>query len=183
MDNREIAIQIKMTAKQTSDFFREMADCIEGKEFQNKVLPKDDISGFKKIKIEAKKEEKDIFSLKMKIKCKDKSEKIGKIFVTDSNIKKRPSYKDVKKRMKKSFKEISHSLTKDSFPSEEIIKLFLSDSELMISYPKDGDEYYADYERACNELKESFEKRDLDSCKTKCYELNQIKTVCHNKYK
>ncbi len=182
MDNREIEIQIKMTAQQTSDFFREIADCIEGKEFQNKVLPKDDISGLKKIKIEAKKEEKDIFSLKMKIKCKDKSEKIGKIFVTDGNIKKKPSCKDVKKRMKKSFKEISHSLTKDSFPSEEIMKSFLYDSELMITYPKDGEDY-ADYERACNELKEAFEKRDLDSCKAKCYELNQIKTVCHNKYK
>jgi XXXCH domain-containing protein len=98
------------------------------------------------------------------------------------NIRK-PKYKNLKKRMKKSFKDITQSISDSRLPARSDLDSFLYDSELMVSYPGHGDEYYTDYQKACQSLKNAYERLDFAGFKHEHGEIKKLMRDCHDRYK
>jgi XXXCH domain-containing protein len=93
------------------------------------------------------------------------------------------SYSKLKKRMQVYFKAIRESVTRAEMPSREIVSVFLSDSEKMVSFHGYGDEFYPAYMELCDRLRESCDSEDLAATAAVVEELIQAKKVCHDRYK
>jgi XXXCH domain-containing protein len=91
-------------------------------------------------------------------------------------------YKELKKRMKSSFKAIRASLEAGALPDQALVAEFLADSEKMTTYPGKGDEYYPDYRRACARFAEAFERSDLEALGQTFGDLKTLRNECHDRY-
>ncbi|SMP49983.1 XXXCH domain-containing protein [Desulfonatronum zhilinae] len=92
------------------------------------------------------------------------------------------SYGSLKKRMKKSFKNIMYSLHENSWPSQMDIDEFLRDSADMVRYPGKGDEFYSAYTEAVAAFADAVQRKDLEAAYQATHVLNTLKTQCHKKY-
>lgn len=93
------------------------------------------------------------------------------------------SYSSLKKRMQVYFKAMRESVAKAEMPSREIVSVFLSDSDRMISYHGYGDEFYPAYADLCVRLRDAFDADNLAETAAVVAELAQAKKVCHERYK
>lgn len=93
------------------------------------------------------------------------------------------SYSRLKKRMQVYFKALRDSVAKAEMPSREIVSVFLSDSEKMISYHGYGDEFYPAYAALCARLREAVDAENLAETVAVVAELDQAKKSCHEQYK
>jgi XXXCH domain-containing protein len=93
------------------------------------------------------------------------------------------SYSKLKKRMQIYFKAIRESVARGEMPSREIVSVFLSDSEKMISYHGYGDDFYPAYAEICERLRVSFDHEDQVATAAVVEELAQAKKSCHDRYK
>lgn len=100
----------------------------------------------------------------------------------DKSAKPLGSYGSLKKRMKKSFKNIIYALHENSWPLQVDIFEFLRDSAEMVRYPGKGDEFYPAYTKAVALFAEAVQRRDLEAAYQAAHELNTLKTQCHKKY-
>lgn len=94
----------------------------------------------------------------------------------------RGSYGSLKKRMKKSFKNIMYALHENSWPTMVDIEDFIRDSEQMVLYPDKGDEFYPAYNEAVAAFADAVRLQDLDAAYQAAHLLNTLKTQCHKKY-
>lgn len=94
----------------------------------------------------------------------------------------RPKYKSLKKRMKTEFKAIKMALQQGTLPERALVHAFARDSELMITYPGKGDEYYKDYESALQQFLVAVSEADLEAVSKSVAALDHCKKVCHDKY-
>ncbi|SDB08448.1 XXXCH domain-containing protein [Desulfonatronum thiosulfatophilum] len=92
------------------------------------------------------------------------------------------SYGSLKKRMRKSFKNIMYALHDNTWPAQSDIDGFIQDSALMVRYPGKGDEFYPAYSEAVAVFQEAVRVRDLDAAYQAAHSLNSLKTQCHKKY-
>lgn len=92
-------------------------------------------------------------------------------------------YSKLKKRMKKDFAALNTALAADQLPEESVVRSFLDDSHLMVSYPGYGDEYYLEYIKATKAFAKAWEARDVEKLKAGWQALNECKKSCHDKYK
>ena len=92
------------------------------------------------------------------------------------------SYGSLKKRMKKSFKNIMYALHENTWPSQVDINEFLRDSADMVRYPGKGDEFYPAYTKAVAVFAEAVQRMDLEAAYQAAHGLNTLKTQCHKKY-
>ena len=92
-------------------------------------------------------------------------------------------YSKLKKRMQIYFKAIRESVARGEMPSREIVSVFLSDSEKMISYHGYGDDFYPAYAEICERLRVSFDHEDQVATAAVVEELAQAKKSCHDRYK
>lgn len=93
------------------------------------------------------------------------------------------SYASLKKRMQVYFKALRDSVARAEMPSREIVAVFLSDSEKMISYQGYGDEFYPAYAALCAKLHEAFDAENLAEIAAVVAELAQARKACHERYK
>ena len=91
-------------------------------------------------------------------------------------------YGSLKKRMKKSFKNIMYALHENTWPAMVDIDDFIQDSERLVLYPGKGDEFYSTYAEAVNGFREAVQAQDLEAAFQAAHLLNTIKTQCHKKY-
>ena len=94
-------------------------------------------------------------------------------------------YKQLKKRMKSSFKDIGESLDLQKFPEPDLVNGFLADSELMMAFAghKYGEPDYPAYRQACRQVAEAYEARNWTAFKDGYARLDQLKADCHKAYK
>ncbi len=118
-------------------------------------------------------------SATVKLRCYSSKEHIDEHHMEQGEVK----YKTLKKGMKKSFEEIEKHLEQDLMPPQEIITKFLTHSAIMTAMPDYGDEYYNEYEKACEIMKYAFEKADMTEMKAAFREIKNIKEICHKAYK
>ena len=93
------------------------------------------------------------------------------------------SYSKLKKRMQVYFKAIRESVSKAEMPSREIVSVFLSDSEKMVSFRGYGDEFYPAYALLCDRLRTACDSENLAQIAAVVEELFQAKKSCHDRYK
>lgn len=92
-------------------------------------------------------------------------------------------YSSVKKRMQVYFKALRESVTKAEMPSREIVAVFLSDSEKMISFKGYGDEFYPGYAELCEKLRQGMDAEDMAEIHFAIIQLDKAKKACHARYK
>lgn len=92
-------------------------------------------------------------------------------------------YSSLKKRMQVYFKALRESVAAGLMPSREIVSVFLSDSEKMVSYQGYGDEFYPEYTAICQRLREAVDAEDIAAATAVVGELAQAKKSCHTRYK
>jgi XXXCH domain-containing protein len=155
-------------------FFRELADAVENGGRDEFAC----VDDFRKIKIGVKNEYGQI-SLKAKFKAAKPC--APDVAGEDGEVVK-PGYKDLKKRMRGSFKMLVKMAHDGSMPPREAVDAFLADSALMITYPGHGDEYYESYANVCARLKAAFESGDLERMHAAVDALVHEKSRCHAKY-
>nr|MBF0221926.1 GAK system XXXCH domain-containing protein [Desulfobulbaceae bacterium] len=180
MGSREIKFERTVSAADVTSFFRAIANSIEGvsPELEDYGI---DLNTAKKIAIEIKKGG-DQFTLKIKAKYPDLLDAPG--VQTGTTVGSgRPPYKYLKKRMKGAFKSIGNSLLAGEIPNDTTVGQFLDDSEVMVTYPGRGDEFYERYTAACREFSSAFESGKLEELSDKFTLLTKLKEECHGQYK
>lgn len=189
----EIKFERYVAIEELPGFFRDLADAME-KGGSGEFINVDD---FRKLKITLKNEYGRVF---LKTKCKparqgdspvldgvnltDVSGDVGGASgkAADAPGVYKPRYKDLKKRMKGSFKMIFKMVHDGLVPPELAVESFLADSDLMVSYPGYGDEYYEEYTRACEDFEKAYTAGDLDGMTEFVDILANLKGRCHAKY-
>jgi XXXCH domain-containing protein len=172
--SNDMTINKYLEPKELAAFFRELADAVENGGHDEFAC----VDDFRKIKIAVKNEYGQI-GLKAKFKAAKPCapETVGE----DGEIAK-PKYKDLKKRMRTSFKMLVKMAHDGVLPPKEAVDAFLADSALMVTYPGYGDEYYESYTNACAELKAAFESGDPERMHAAVDTLVHEKSRCHAKY-
>ncbi|WP_319466191.1 GAK system XXXCH domain-containing protein [uncultured Pseudodesulfovibrio sp.] len=159
-------------------FFRELADALEKGGEGDFACAND----FKKIRIKIKDEFGKI-SLRVKFKSKATCEPTFDIAQDQPAAPLvKPEYKDLKKRMKSSFRMIFKMIHNDQIPPKDAVDSFLADSVLMVSYPGYGDDYYEAYTDACAEFAEAYKSGDLARLNETIDQIAFQKGHCHAKY-
>lgn len=95
----------------------------------------------------------------------------------------RPKYKTLKKRMKGQWKAIKDATGRGEVPEKALVHAFAKDSELMITYPDEGEEYYKPYETALQRFLVAAADGNPEAVAQAVAELEEVKTSCHDKYK
>lgn len=168
----------QMDIRELPAFFRSLADALE-KGGDGELA---DIEDFRKFKISGKNEFGQV-TVKVKFKsageCQadDQAEECEECHTAGT-----PKYKHLKKRMKSSFRLIFKMIHEGQMPPAEAVESFLADSDLMIGYPGFGDEYYAQYAKACAEFKAAHESGDLARMGETIDAIAHEKSRCHAKY-
>ena len=92
-------------------------------------------------------------------------------------------YKDLKKRMKKAFREIGQALEENRMPEKSMFDAFLEDCRRMVTYPGHGDPHYDTFSKACDQFRQAFDRADFSAFQTGFAELGRLKNFCHREYK
>lgn len=95
----------------------------------------------------------------------------------------RPKYKSLKKRMKGQFKAIKDAVSRAEAPPKALVHAFAKDSELMITYPDEGEEYYKAYELALQKFLVAAADGNPQEIAAAVNGLDEVKAACHDKYK
>lgn len=170
------SIKIKKTVdiKELAAFLQELAKSVENG-------GTDELAGiedFGKIKIGIRNEFGQI-TIKTKVTPSKPVEEGGQ---GESESSGKPKYKHLKKRMKSTFKLLVKMIHDGQMPPGEAVETFLEDSELMVSYPGYGDEYYDSYTKACTAFQAAYESGDMDRMHEAIDVLVHEKSRCHAKY-
>lgn len=174
----------KLSKNEAAAFLREVADCLEGTETFSSALSLLECSDFKQLKITIKQKHTDDIHLKIKSKPINYRDAISGDKPADFHGIEKPKYKKLKKKIKEEFTLIHEALSANLMPDVALMKSFLLNSELMVSYgEKYGAIYYAPYESTCTRFRAAYESDDLLSVKAIYQELSQIKTACHQEYR
>ena len=158
-----------------AEFLRNLADALENGGHDEFAC----VDDFRKIKIAVKNEYGQI-NLKAKFKAAKPCDTGTATDETGAPAKLK--YKDLKKRMKSSFRILVKMIHEGAVPPKEAVDAFLADSALMVTFPGYGDEYYESYTNACAEFKAAFESGDQARMHAAVDVLVHEKSRCHAKY-
>lgn len=160
--------------KELAEFFRNLADAVENGGQGEFACVED----FRKMKIGVKKEYGQI-SLKAKFKAAKPCDPTVDAEAAEPG---KPKYKDLKKRMRGSFKMLVKMIHEGTVPPAEAVDAFLADSALMVTYPGYGDEYYEQYAAVCADFRAAYDSGDVERMHTAVDALVHEKSRCHAKY-
>ena len=93
------------------------------------------------------------------------------------------SYKNLKKRMKRTFAGILRNAANYQLPTQKEMDSFVNDSRAMVEFPGYGDEYYQEYMNMVQQMQEAFRQNDARELMYKAQEVNQLQKDCHKRYK
>ena len=172
--SNDMTISRYLAPEDLADFFRQLADAVENGGHDEFAC----VDDFRKIKITVKNEYGQI-GLKAKFKA---AKPCAPEVIGEDGVPVKPKYKDLKKRMRGSFKILVKMIHDNSVPPREAVDAFLADSALMVTYPGYGDEYYESYAGACERFKAAYESGDLEAMHAAVDELVHEKSRCHAKY-
>lgn len=159
-------------------FLHDLADAIERGGTDDFTCVED----FEKIKISIKKEFGQV-AIKTHFKPRKPCAPISKVDENGLPLEgTKPPYEDLKKRMKSSFKMIVKMVHDEQLPPKAAVDSFLADSELMVSYPGYGDEYYDEYMQACEAFRKAFASGDVAHCRETVIAISKQKGQCHARY-
>ncbi len=94
----------------------------------------------------------------------------------------RLKYKVLKKLMKAQFKDIRAALAEGRMPERDLAHGFVRNSDLMVTYPGKGDEFYGQYSQAVQNFMSKVTENDIPGAAAAAEELENQKKICHEKY-
>jgi len=167
-----------------ADFFRSIADQLEGRTGPLTDMPAVD-TDFYKLALKCKRRGENVsLTLKAKAPYRPSSTDCAESEPIVDADKGGLKYKHLKKRMKADFKAIGSATASQRLPDPETVRRFLADSDLMITYPGYGDAHYAAYKSACHRLSDAFFiAGDANAVNLAWETLQALKNTCHDSYK
>lgn len=99
-----------------------------------------------------------------------------------ASLRDKPRYKDLKKRMRRSFKAVETALAAGRTPETDALAAFVADSRLMTTYPGRGDPDYPAYDAAVERLEAAAAGGDLPAMTQAVAALRRLKKECHSRY-
>ncbi|AMK12730.1 MAG: GAK system XXXCH domain-containing protein [Pseudodesulfovibrio sp.] len=163
-----------LESRELAEFFRNLADAVENGG-QGELACVED---FSKIKIRVKKE---YGQINLKAKFKTAAPCVPAVD-SETGEPAKPKYKDLKKRMRGSFRILVKMIHDGSVPPAEAVEAFLADSALMVTYPGYGDEFYEQYTAVCDEFRAAYASGDIERMHAAVDALVHEKSRCHAKY-
>jgi XXXCH domain-containing protein len=94
----------------------------------------------------------------------------------------RGRYKDLKKRMKETFKILGTALAAGQAPDAGILASFVADSRRMTTYSGKGDAFYPAYEAEVTRLEAAAAAGDIAAMSRSAAELARMKKECHSRH-
>ena len=174
-----------MTNRQTADFLRSLASGIEsGKlELEEETY---DWAEIEKIKISFKNQESQLL-VKTKLKGETSMDLEMDFEEEDTDPGSAddipPDYKKLKKRMKRSFKDIHYSMVNDQFPDEHVMNVFAGDCALMTGFKGYGDENYSGFLENVREMTSAYNQKDMLQLRHAVSRLTRLMKDCHHLHK
>ncbi len=174
-----------MTNRQTADFLRSLASGIEsGKlELEEETY---DWAEIEKIKISFKNQESQLL---VKTKLKGETSMDLEMDFEEEDIDPGsaddipPDYKKLKKRMKRSFRDIHYSMVNDQFPDEQVMNIFAGDCALMTGFKGYGDEKYPGFLENVREMTSAYNQKDMLQLRHAVSRLTRLMKDCHHLHK
>jgi len=183
---REDKLDMICSAKELAEVLRDMAEALEHGRISLEGI---DLSWSEVLKISLSiKNRGEAAEVRMKVASGPLQTASSKAALPDAKT--RPTagrkphggYGALKKRMKKTFKNIMSALHEHAWPDAGDVDVFVRDSGLMVQYPGQGDEFYAAYNEAVAGFAAAVEAQDLEAATQKAHLLNDLKTRCHKLY-
>lgn len=157
-----------------AEFLRNLADAVQHGGQGDFACVED----FSRIKIKVK---KDYGQIRLKAKFRSASPCVpAENPETGEPVK--PEYRELKKRMRDSFRILVKMIHDGAMPPAEAVEAFLADSALMVTYPGHGDEFYGQYTAVCETFREAYESGDMERMHAAVDALVHEKSRCHAKY-
>lgn len=169
--------EVFSTRKELADFFRGLADALENGD----TALFSGVSAAKKIKIGVTNEFGQ-FVVKAKFKPEKVSSGCSNAGAEAEDTQRLPKYKDLKKRMKRSFKMIRYAVRNSTLPPKEAVDSFLADSRVMVQYSGYGDEFYDEYIRLCDAFGEAYKTEKMPAIQETVVAIARCEARCHAKY-
>ncbi len=184
MSTKKVKIEKTLEAKQIAAFLRLMAAEIEGGGEDSLNGLGVDLHSFNKLKLALIKKEGGDLVLTLKVKqgrqlTRQDKEENAMPFKDIAEMKYRP----LKKTLKSGYAAIRKEIEGGGLPSEAEIKDFMALTRTMVSYPGFGDDSYADFSAACQELDLAFKKRDFPAFRISFQKIGALRKSCHGRYK
>ena len=179
MGSKEVKIEKQFSPADTGAFLKTLADGLAGKPEGDLSPYGIDLQDCKKIKVDIK-PEGEIFNLKLKVKHRSPAQGT----TADEGSAGPMKYKTLKKQMKSTFKSLKTSLEAGTLPPKETVETFMQQAVMMVSYKDQGygDEYYDEFMKFCNDLKQAFDAGDMEQLVTAYNCVDARKALCHDKY-
>lgn len=180
----EKKVKRKLNNAQLVSLLHELGDALENKTAVQSSAWPGLIEGFKALTLKIKRKP-DGFRVRLKVES-DVSPAItakqkSKMPVTSDE--RTIEYRQMKKKMKSSFKSIGEALERGRLPENTDIERFLRYSERMMGFPDCGKEHFADYRKACAHFLRAYEQADLEALREYFGILRKQRSDCHARYK
>ncbi len=94
-----------------------------------------------------------------------------------------PRYKELKKRMKKPWKALLEIAEAGQMPAPAQLEEFMGECELMISYPDEGEDYYAAFKATMQDVQAAAASGDTREFAMALARMDAVKKQCHDEYK
>ncbi len=183
MSSQENKIELSLDLADAARFFRKFADALENGD--EKALNKFGVSirDSQKIKLRLKRDT-DSVDLKIKIANPQSRECVcGEAGSPEAAGQVKESYKSLKKRLEKAYKNIRKDLLAAQPPDQGDLAIFLEDSTRLANWPGYGDEYYSAYANACSDFEKAVAAGAQDEMLDAFKKIGEVKSSCHDRYK
>lgn len=184
MSEKEIKAEKAVSMADLPDMLRGLAARVSGKVDAEEFWP--DFETVRKLKIEIKKDADGVLiGYKAKREPAAPAEEAGDADATEDGPsgEEKEKYKQLKKRMKGTFKTIRKSLEQEALPDQAAVDAFVKDSYEMITFKGKGDGHYKAYKKAVDEFKKVYGQADVALLRTSLDNLEDLKKKSHDTYK
>ena len=93
-----------------------------------------------------------------------------------------PRYKNLKKRMKSTFKLIVMALRASQSPDPDAVASFIADSRVMTRFPGKGDAFYPAYDAEVDRFAAAAATGDIAAMTASAAALDRMKKECHSRH-
>jgi|GEM_PF-5544898 len=170
-----------LPVEELPEFFREFADEMEAA-LRGREEGRSNLGLFRRMKIKIKNAGPQAV-VKFKMERDTPGETVGAESRPRRTKSKKGSYKELKKRMDKTFSSLSRSLREGVIPSGTDIERFYREVQQMVTYKDKGKPHYAEFVKVSNGFFGACRDGDLSAAQTAYQRLRDLKKVCHDRFK
>ena len=182
MGSKGQKIETYLTLKELPEFFRDFARRMEAALVERNAGRPDEWLTFRSVKLRIKQSGPQV-AVKIKVKG-DGSGKTDPSGAGPERVQPETvSYKQLKKRMDKTFGNLSRSLREGFIPTAANVDRFHRDAQHMVIYEDKGKPYYDEFMKAAHGFLKACRNGDLTVAQAGCRRLADLKKACHDRFK